>query len=411
VRICIHRGAAQIGGSCIELEQDGQRLVLDLGLPLDADPNAPPSLPPVPGLADARAELAGVVISHAHPDHSGLLDQVSSDVPVFGPGDGKQMLDAAARFSGAEPLPAWRPLSDREPLRLGPFELTPLLVDHSAFEAYALLVEAGGRRLLYSGDLRGHGRKPGSWRRLLDDPPRPVHGLLMEGTRLNRGSGLGLSERDVEMRLAGICEETPGLVMVFYSGQNIDRLVSVFRGARRAGRGLVLDLYGALVATASQRASIPQPGFDGLHVFVPHAQRRRVIERGAFDEINAIRPQRLFPEQLAERAGELVLTMRGSMLRDVERAGATGGATAVWSMWDGYLEEPSGLRVREWLERHAIPLHQLHASGHATREQLKELAVGVGADRVIPIHTQVPEAYSSIFANVEVHQDGEWWEV
>lgn len=43
-------------------------------------------------------------------------------------------------------------MSDGQALMLGPFTVTPLLVDHSAFESYALLVEAGGRRLLYSGD-------------------------------------------------------------------------------------------------------------------------------------------------------------------------------------------------------------------------------------------------------------------
>lgn len=42
----------------------------------------------------------------------------------------------------------------RSALQLGPFTVTPYLVDDSAFDAYALLVEAVGRRVLYSGDLR-----------------------------------------------------------------------------------------------------------------------------------------------------------------------------------------------------------------------------------------------------------------
>ena len=41
MRICIHRGAEEIGGNCVELEQDGVRILLDLGLPLDAE-NAVP---------------------------------------------------------------------------------------------------------------------------------------------------------------------------------------------------------------------------------------------------------------------------------------------------------------------------------------------------------------------------------
>jgi ribonuclease J len=75
-------------------------------------------------------------------------------------------------------------LTDRGSFALGPFRLTPYLVDHSAFDAYALLAEAGGRRLFYSGDLRAHGRKAALFEHLLADPPR-VDTLLLEGTRID----------------------------------------------------------------------------------------------------------------------------------------------------------------------------------------------------------------------------------
>jgi transposase InsO family protein len=58
------------------------------------------------------------------------------------------------------------------PFRLGKFEITPFLTDHSAFDAYMLLVEAGGRRILYSGDFRIHGRKSALVDRLMANPPR-----------------------------------------------------------------------------------------------------------------------------------------------------------------------------------------------------------------------------------------------
>ena len=50
MHICIHRGAQEIGGSCVELESQGQRLILDLGLPLDAEKNDIKYLPEIPGL-------------------------------------------------------------------------------------------------------------------------------------------------------------------------------------------------------------------------------------------------------------------------------------------------------------------------------------------------------------------------
>ena len=45
---------------------------------------------------------------------------------------------------------------------IGPLRVTPWLVDHSGYDAYSLLIEAGGRRLLYSGDIRATGRKAGT---------------------------------------------------------------------------------------------------------------------------------------------------------------------------------------------------------------------------------------------------------
>ena len=78
------------------------------------------------------------------------------------------LLEAASFFSpvSASLSPSGF-LVDRVPLEIGPFVITPYLVDHSAFDAYSLLVEAGGRRLFYSGDFRAHGRK-GSTVRTVD---------------------------------------------------------------------------------------------------------------------------------------------------------------------------------------------------------------------------------------------------
>lgn len=417
MRVCIHRGSAEIGGSCVELEQDGRRLVLDLGLPLDADLRGDLPLPPVPGLAAGDPSLEGVLISHAHPDHYGLAPRLHPSVPLYLGEATQRILSEAAFFSpaGAE-LRAAGYLRDREPLRLGPFTVTPFLMDHSAFDAYALLVEAGGRRLLYSGDLRAHGRKSALFERLIAEPPPDVDVLLLEGTNLRaedqRGGRAALSERELEARCVELFTRTSGMVLAAYSAQNIDRLVTLHRAARRSGRSLVLDLYATAIAKATGRpATIPQGDWDSTHVFVPQSQRVRVKQAGEFERVNDIRTRRLYPEDLAPRASQLVMTIRGSMTGDLERANCLAGAHTVWSMWPGYLDQPSGVKLRAWLDGHGIPLTVLHSSGHATVSDLQRFADAVGARSVVPIHTHNADRYPAYFENVVPRADGEWWQV
>jgi len=414
LRACIRRGSEEIGGSCIELESQGKRLILDLGLPLDVRPEAVVDLPHIDGLGGGDASLLGIVISHSHPDHYGLVPNVHPSVPVYLGQATQQILKEAMFFSpmGAD-LHAAAYLVDRRELSIGPFTVTPYLVDHSAFDAYALLVEADGDRLFYSGDLRAHGRKPKAFRNLVDDPPSRVDALLLEGTTIGRphDTGAAASEADVEERCVSLFAQTEGMILAAYSGQNIDRLVTMHRAAKRSGRTLVVDLYTAAIAKAAGHPSIPQGEWESVHVFVPLSQRIRVKHAEEFDRVSAVRSRRLFPEDVAARAGELVMTFRGSMTRDLQRAECLDGARCVWSMWAGYLAGPSGVRLREWLDRNEISLSVIHASGHAPVTDLQRLSRAIGARAVVPIHTVESARYPDLFENVVARRDDEWWPV
>ncbi|MFX5785419.1 hypothetical protein ABTE36_23280, partial [Acinetobacter baumannii] len=60
------------------------------------------------------------------------------------------------------------------------------LVDHSAYDAHAIEVEVSGKRLFYSGDIRGHGRKAALFEKMLSHPPKNVDVMLMEGSSFGR---------------------------------------------------------------------------------------------------------------------------------------------------------------------------------------------------------------------------------
>lgn len=77
MRVRVHRGCREIGGSCVEVAAQGSRLVLDVGKPTTAQWGEHVPFPDVPGFAagDDRSLLA-VLVSHPHVDHYGLVDQV-----------------------------------------------------------------------------------------------------------------------------------------------------------------------------------------------------------------------------------------------------------------------------------------------------------------------------------------------
>ena len=134
MRARIHRGAHEVGGNCVELEAQGGRLILDLGRPLAAPPDADVPLPAVPGLqnGDDRS-LVGLLLSHPHLDHYGLVGKIASDVPVFLGEAASRILQEAAFFtlSGISIKPSGF-LRHRESFQIGPFRVTPYLNDHSA---------------------------------------------------------------------------------------------------------------------------------------------------------------------------------------------------------------------------------------------------------------------------------------
>ena len=261
--------------------------------------------------------------------------------------------------------------------------------------------------------MRGHGRKAELFEELINHPPQRVDVLLLEGTHVRARDGVApnpLIESEVEDRLGELFYDTTGMVLAAYSAQNIDRLVTLYRAAKRAGRKLVLDLYGATIAAATGTESIPQADWDGVRVYVPLAQRVRVKRTQEFERVEQIHAHRIFAKDLRDRAGELVLTFRGSMTRELEQADCLTDAHAVWSLWAGYLERPSGEAVRRWLERHRIPLTVMHASGHATVADLQRLTAAIQPGRVVPIHTLAPWRFHDFFPRVELRADGEWWD-
>jgi ribonuclease J len=424
VKIVIHRGTKEIGGTCIEIGSEGKRLVLDLGLPLSLprDYRLPDAreggaarrlladgiLPPVDGLYGTGERPEAVLISHPHMDHYGLAPYADRRIPCATGRWSRSLM----RFSGKlafrpYEVPSGPDLADRRPIDIGPFRITPYLVDHSAFDAYALMVEAGGKRILYSGDFRGHGRKRGLFEKLLRRPPRGVDALLMEGTTLSGGGRDKTSEEALEANLVELFRREKGLVLFLSSAQNIDRIVTLYRACLKSGRTMLLDAYAAAVLDLIRDAAkIPQAGWKGTGIFKASRTEAMMRRRGLGGFLGRLDAFRMAGKAIEREPARHVLLFRGSMIGDVDSLGCLDEALAVHSMWKGYLWDPSFRTFLDFAERRRLRLEVAHASGHAHPEDLRRLAAAVAPRMLVPVHTTEPGSYRKMYGKVFEAQDG-----
>jgi len=424
MRLTIHRGTHEIGGSCIELFSDstGARLIIDLGMPLVQSDGTQFEwgehkkksiqqlidsgiLPSIEGLYEAsKSPVSAVLLSHAHQDHYGFLQFVQPDIPIYmSPGTkslaevSNLFIEANINIDNVKTFKMWRPF------KVSSFTITPYLMDHSAPDAAAFLIEADQKRIFYTGDFRGHGRKKILFEKLMKQPPENIDYLIMEGSMIGREEGLYPDEASVEEALVRQMRADKKICFIFTSSQNLDRIVSVFRAAKRSDRILVIDLYTAFILEKLSDLSrnIPQFDWENVRVFFlhHHAQKLAELDKRILYKYarHRIRPEEIY----AEANNKVVLSKDNRYYRSLITK--CGEVTAIYSMWHGYLERGT---LPEFLAKCGLELLEIHTSGHAILQHLKNIAEAINPKFIIPIHTFYPEKFNDIFPNVIQVEDG-----
>jgi len=404
VSLCIHRGADTIGGTCVEVTApNGERIVLDIGLPLDAENNDAALLPAVNGLIQRTPDMLGIIISHPHQDHYGLGKHIDPAIPVYMGAAANRIMRACVSFGlpDAFQFQNVREMKGFETFNLGTFKVTPYPVDHAGYDSFALLVEVGNKRIFYTGDFRAHGRKGKLFDHLLKRPPRHVDVLLMEGSALGRLNPEEKfeSESELEEQFLKVFKATNGLVLVHPSSQNIDRIVSIYRATKRANRMLVMGGYTGYIIMSLENDSIPNFTWSDVKKIVS-------TPTGKKHEITT--------DQIAKSPDKYVYIIGGIGLPMIEKAGLlTSEAHYVYSMWNGYKQTSAG-KVIARMEAAGVPMCDIHTSGHADVPTLRKFVEAIKPARLVPIHTFNPEQYVELFGGlttVERHDNNEIFEV
>lgn len=429
--LTIHRGTKQIGGSCVELKTGGTRIILDIGMPL-TDPEGgkfefkkyrkltgpqlveKKLLPEVKGLYKWDKDhkpVDGLLISHPHLDHYGFWEQVNPQIPFYlGPVAQKIIeLDIMAPEVSRK-IALARHYKTGKKFTLGGFAITPYLVDHAAADSYALAVTDGQKAVIYSGDIRMHGRMGKATEYFLAHAPKQADVLLLEGTMMGgRARDECPTEEDLEQKFKEVFQGSQGMVLVYCSAQNIARVSSIYRAAKSTGRKLLTDVYGAEVLDAVFK----KPGqkipniFTNLRVFYPYKLAQMLGEKNPELIRRKYAPYHIGKKEIRENAGRLVILVRPSMVDDLVIAGELEGGDFVYSQWAGYKAEEDVQSLLKLAEKKGMKYHEIHTSGHADVKSLKKIVERLKPKAVAPIHTESPEGYERLGKPVRMMRDGE----
>lgn len=407
IQFIIHRGSHQIGGNCVELATPNARILIDCGLPLDFEEQPKETQEKI--LEDARIwtrNCDAIFLSHYHGDHYGLLNEAPEGTRVYATKETAELMKISGVFG--EDLTKHldiQPIENTETIK--DFRVTKYDVDHSAFGACAFLFEVGGKTILYSGDVRLHGKKGILYKNL----PQNVDYLFLEGTNIGRGVRQKTEKYVENAFVKRFKENNDSLHLVWCSSQNIDRIVDLYRACIKTNRILCVDLYAAYVLELVHASNDKIPSIkthDNLMIYFPHRMTSFMIDK---DEklVYGLRrgATKLVKGDLSVNPSKYVVLFRPKLLGDLGRYINNTKVCLTTSIWVQYWEQdkPEMKRLKAWLAakpelRKRLP--DIHTSGHADVESLQEIVEHIQPKTIIPIHTEHSESFSSLFPNNSV---------
>ncbi len=415
VTIKIHRGTNQIGGTVTEIYTENTHIFIDFGTEL---PGSEGDLTDHDMIQMIRkAECDGVLFTHHHGDHIGLLKEIPQrDIqnhPIrlgLGKTARKILINIHKTLAGNSSMSTdqqeehgqilrilqdnsrWQDLRDGETFYLGDFKITPVRVDHSAYDSFLFFIETQGYCILHTGDFRTHGRLGKDFFRRLSKylEGKQVNVLLTEGTMMSRLSEKILHEEELEQKAYEELKKPQNrYAFLICSSTNVESLASFHNAALKLGRPFIVNhyvyeqlcLYRETAGKENRKLSFWKSyPFENMYLYN--------------DKLGMTQPEYMKKQGFVMLVGTSdAYTKRMEYFR---QENPENDPLIIYSMWNGYLDEKGDAyqpKLKALYDR--WPRHlELHTSGHAYREDIEEMIRLVHpTDAIIPIHTQEKEKF------------------
>lgn len=408
MKITIHRGTHQIGGCVTEYEHNGYRLFVDYGEELPGSPQTGELQ--VEGLTHDDISKSALLITHYHGDHIGCIPKLPKDLPIF---MGKVSRDIQFELSNHlktvdgvhqemfDRLQTVKTFEPGKPIEWGNFKIMPVTVDHSAFDAYAFKIEADGVSAFHTGDFRTHGFRSSVLPDVIKKFVGEVDYVVCEATNIARPNAASQPEHELQKEYQDLFTKNKGNI-VYVSSTNIDRLFGLNHAARYAGRVFITDEYQKrMMDIVTQRD--PIWGKSKLYKFKENYKPFVLsIENGEFwmnDKFKALLDEKGY-----------VLIARSNPRFDKFIASIPGEKQIYLSMWNGYIDKNKAAYNEKMANSLGKGFLCKHTSGHCDMNSLRDVFRLLHPKAIIPIHTDKPEDFASLFSDewpIVVLNDGE----
>ncbi len=378
-------GLGEIGLNCQLWETAGGVVMVDCGLmfPDDAHLGVDVVIPHFGAVSAIKDKLLGIVLTHGHEDHIGALPWIVPELKgtrIYGSRFTLALVEHKLREREILDWVELCPVDINTVLPLGDLTFRFFPVCHSIPEGFGLGVETPVGRVVHSGDFKidphpldTTGTDLNLFRNFAG--PEGARLLLSDSTNVVR-DGRSLTEREVKDSLDKIFAKAEGRIVITLFSSHIQRIQEVFDLAREHGRTVVIS--GKSLANNIEMArdlgiaKLP-PSFFNAHNGVPDLPDNQLVlvVTGAQGEpLSALSRMVLGGHrQLEIRKGDTVV-MSSRMI--------PGNAKAISKL----INEMYRIGAEVLYES----VHTIHASGHAQREELRDMLEAVRPMLFVPIH-------------------------
>jgi ribonuclease J len=385
----------------------------------------------------------GVLISHSHVDHVAYVHHLREDIPIYLSHESYLILKAL-EDTGAAPFSEYLHLKksfyleprkrgdgykrsrgirvDRDikiiepykPFDIGDFRIRSAPVDHSLPGASGFISENEDETIVYTGDLRFHGRNPQLTHKFVKEAKKSKPTIMIsEGTRMD--SEENVNESDIEKRAVKEVENCKGLVVVNYPVRDLDRLITFFKVAQETNRELVVSLKQAYILKLFQGKNGDYPNLSDVMIYKPRKGWGLVgDERFACVEEEWLCAEDIHPDEsmrdykkwereflmddnvlsfkdLKENPLDYIFRCDFFELKELIDIKPENGIY-IKSSTEPFDEqmEINEAKVRKWLKLFNLPLLNkgFHASGHANGREILDMIREINPEKVYPVHTE-----------------------